>query len=92
MYHLDGQSASLNTVRVNDGKWHRVEIQWTVTGITLSVDYGLRIATRTLNAKLHGLYVGKITIGISENENEKAVGYVGCIQVCIISCKKINII
>lgn len=80
VYHLDDQSASLNTVRVNNGKWHRVEVQWTVSGITLSVDYGLRSATRTLNAKLQGLYVGKITIGIPENENEKAVGFVGCIQ------------
>ena len=81
MYYLDGQSASLNTVRVNDGKWHRIEIQWTVSGITLSVDYGLRSSTRTLNAKLQGLYVGKIIIGIHENENEKAVGFIGCIQV-----------
>lgn len=81
MYQLEGERVRLGSVRVADGAWHRVEVSWTVSGVSLALDYGLRSATRSLGTKLQGLYVGKILIGGSEDEAEKHTGFTGCIQV-----------
>lgn len=72
---------SLRGVPVADGEWHRVEVLWTVAGVTLSMDYGLRSVTRSLSAKLQGLYVGKIVIGGNEDQADTNTGFKGCIQV-----------
>lgn len=72
---------SLRGVPVADGEWHRIEVLWTVAGVTLSMDYGLRSVTRSLSAKLQGLYVGKIVIGGNEDQADTNTGFNGCIQV-----------
>ncbi len=84
-YIVDGQTAVLTTNRINDGEWHRVEIVWLVGGgVRISLDYDKRAVTKTLNAKVQGLYVGKITLGKLEDskiENMNAIPFRGCIQV-----------
>ncbi|KAG8278057.1 Cadherin EGF LAG seven-pass G-type receptor 2 [Homalodisca vitripennis] len=80
VYQLDGERVTLHSVEVTDGAWHRVEVQWSVAGVTLSLDYGLRSVSRSLGAKLQGLYVGKIVVGGSEDQAEKHTGFTGCIQ------------
>ena len=82
---VDGQIAALTTTRLNDGQWHRVEIEWlTGGGVRLSLDYHRRVVTKILNAKVQGLYVGKITLGKLDDvkvENVNLRPFVGCIQV-----------
>lgn len=81
VYQLDSERVSLHGVTITDGKWHRVEVLWTVSGVTLSVDYGLRSVSRPLPAKLQGLYIGKIVIGGNEDQADTNTGFKGCIQV-----------
>lgn len=85
VYVVDGQTAALTTSRINDGQWHRVDVEWLVGGgIRISVDYGRRSVTKVLNAKVQGLYVGKITVGKLEEikiENVNLSPFIGCIQV-----------
>lgn len=82
---MDGQLATLTTARVNDGLWHRIDVTWlTGGGVRLSLDYGKRHVTKMLNAKVQGLYIGKVTLGKLEDskmETDKLQGFGGCIQV-----------
>lgn len=87
VYVVDGQTAALTTSRINDGQWHRVDVEWLVGGgIRISVDYSRRSVTKVLNAKVQGLYVGKITVGKLEEikiENVNLSPFIGCIQVSV---------
>lgn len=87
MYLIEGQVATLTTSRINDGLWHRIEIVWLAGGgVRLSLDYEKRVVTKMLNAKVQGLYMGKITLGNledSEVDNVKIIPFRGCIQVRI---------
>jgi hypothetical protein len=88
VYVVDGQMAALTTNRLDDGQWHRVEIEWLIGGgVRLSLDYHKRAVTKILNAKAQGLYVGKITLGKLMDdvkvENVNLRSFVGCIQASI---------
>lgn len=87
MYFIEGQVATLTTSRINDGLWHRIEIVWLAGGgVRLSLDYEKRAVTKMLNAKVQGLYMGKITLGNledSEIDSVKIIPFHGCIQVRI---------
>lgn len=85
MYVVDGQKAVFNSVQINDGNWHNLEIIWQNTGgVKFILDYGIRSVVKTLNAKLQGQFVGKIQLG-NFNEDLSNIdansGLEGCIKV-----------
>lgn len=87
VYVVDGQKAVFNSVQINDGNWHNLEIIWQNTGgVKFILDYGIRSVVKTLNAKLQGQFVGKIQLGnFNEVENlpniDENTGFKGCIKV-----------
>lgn len=87
VYVVDGQVATLTTSRLNDGHWHRIEITWLAGGgVKLATDYGKRSVTKVLNAKVQGLYIGKVTLGKLEDpkaENIRMFPFNGCVQVIV---------
>lgn len=77
----------LPSTTLADGQWHRIEIRWLGTDISVSIDYGLRNALLPMLAnKIQGQYIGKILIGGLDTTAgllASDVGYFeGCIQVC----------
>lgn len=69
-----------------DGTWHRLEIKWLGTDISVNIDYGLKQALLPMLAnKIQGQYIGKILIGGPDSTAgllASEVGYFeGCIQV-----------
>nr|XP_018907159.1 PREDICTED: protocadherin-like wing polarity protein stan isoform X2 [Bemisia tabaci] len=84
VFAFDGQTAALGTARINDGAWHRVEIMWQSGGqVRIALDYGKRHTVKTINAKIQGMYVGKIIIGGYEDEQNsvtKPPAFNGCVQ------------
>lgn len=71
-----------------DGDWHRIEIKWLGTDISVTIDYGLRNALLPMLAnKIQGQYIGKILIGGPDTTAgllASDVGYFeGCIQVLL---------
>ncbi|XP_050548978.1 protocadherin-like wing polarity protein stan isoform X2 [Daktulosphaira vitifoliae] len=84
VYIVDGQKAVFSNVKVNDGKWHNLEIIWQNTGgVKFMLDYGVRSLVKTLNAKLQGQFVGKIQLGNFNEELtdiDKSSGFNGCIK------------
>lgn len=97
VYVVDGQKAVFNSVQINDGNWHNLEIIWQNTGgVKFILDYGIRSVVKTLNAKLQGQFVGKIQLGnFNEVENlsniDENTGFKGCIKVNNIYMYNVNI-
>lgn len=88
VYVVDGQKAVFNSMQINDGNWHNLEIIWQNTGgVRFVLDHGIRSVIKTLNAKLQGQFVGKIQLG-NFNEDltnvDENTGFKGCIKVIII--------
>ncbi|XP_072940790.1 protocadherin-like wing polarity protein stan [Epargyreus clarus] len=84
-YSYNGESMYLPSTTLADGEWHRVEIKWLGTDISVSIDYGLRTALLPVLAnKIQGQYIGKILIGGPDSATgmfSTDVGYFeGCIQ------------
>lgn len=82
-YIFNGETMFLAGSHLADGKWHRIEIRWLGTEISLSVDYGQRVAVVPMGQKIQGLYVGKVVIGSPDNSfgTPNDFGYYqGCIQ------------
>lgn len=76
----------LPSMNLADGVWHRIEIKWLGTDVSVSIDYGLRTALLPMLAnKVQGQYIGKILIGGPDSTAgllASEVGYFeGCIQV-----------
>ncbi|XP_037498235.1 protocadherin-like wing polarity protein stan isoform X1 [Rhipicephalus sanguineus] len=76
-YTIDGESLSLEDIRVNDGKWHNVAVKWMVGDVWLSLDYGQYEVSKEFAAAIQGLYVGKVSLGGLE---EGGANFYGCIQ------------
>lgn len=73
---------------LSDGEWHRIEIKWLGSDISVALDYGSRLTLLPMSAnKIQGLYVGKIVIGGADSLTSGTLlsadyGYFeGCIQV-----------
>lgn len=73
---------------LSDGEWHRIEIKWLGSDISVALDYGSRLTLLPMSAnKIQGLYVGKILIGGADSLTSGTLlsadyGYFeGCIQV-----------
>ncbi|KAH9644921.1 hypothetical protein HF086_014409 [Spodoptera exigua] len=63
-YSYNGESMYLPTTTLSDGSWHRIDIKWLGTDISVTVDYGLRTVLLPMLAnKIQGQYIGKILIG-----------------------------
>lgn len=82
-YTFDSETMFLPGSFLSDGEWHRIEIKWLGTDISLSVDYGQRETLMPISQKIQGLYVGKTVIG----SPDKSIGNIaqyeyldGCIQ------------
>ncbi|CAK1552868.1 unnamed protein product [Leptosia nina] len=84
-YSYNGDTMFLPSTTLADGKWHRIEIKWLGTDISVGIDYGLRNALLPMLAnKIQGQYIGKILIGGPDTTAgilSSDVGYFeGCIQ------------
>lgn len=66
-YIYNNEVMFLAGTNIADGKWHRIEIRWLGTEISMSIDYGQRTAAVPMSQKIQGLYVGKIIIGSPDN-------------------------
>ena len=73
---------------LSDGEWHRIEIKWLGSDLSVGIDYGSRVTLLPMSAnKIQGLYVGKILLGGPDSLSIGSVfaaeyGYFeGCIQV-----------
>ncbi|XP_062541557.1 protocadherin-like wing polarity protein stan [Armigeres subalbatus] len=82
-YTYNSEPMFLAGTNLADGKWHRIEIKWLGTEVSLSVDYGQRAGLLPMTQKIQGMYVGRIVIGGSES-SISGYGdygfYEGCIQ------------
>ncbi|CAF4901464.1 unnamed protein product [Pieris macdunnoughi] len=84
-YSYNGDTMFLPSTTLADGNWHRIEIKWMGTDISVNIDYGLRNALLPMLAnKIQGQYIGKILIGGPDTTAgilSSDVGYFeGCIQ------------
>ncbi|XP_058836851.1 protocadherin-like wing polarity protein stan isoform X3 [Topomyia yanbarensis] len=82
-YTYDSEPMFLAGTNLADGTWHRIEIKWLGTEVSLSVDYGQRTGVLPMMQKIQGMYVGRIVIGGSESSGTTYGNYgyfEGCIQ------------
>lgn len=82
-YIYNNEPMFLTGSSLADGTWHRIEVRWLGTEISLSVDYGQRTALVPMSQKIQGVYVGKIVIGSPDNSFgnfAELAHFEGCIQ------------
>ncbi|XP_053677097.1 protocadherin-like wing polarity protein stan [Anopheles nili] len=84
-YAYNGEPLQLGGADLADGRWHRVEIKWMGTEVSLMVDYGQRNGVFPVAQKIQGLYVGRIVIGglegtIGQHYSGSSENFEGCIQ------------
>ncbi|KAJ8731807.1 hypothetical protein PYW08_014537 [Mythimna loreyi] len=83
-YSYNGESMFLPTSTLSDGQWHRIDIKWLGTDISVSVDYGLRTVLLPMLAnKIQGQYIGKILIGGPDSTAGLLASEVGYFEGCI---------
>ncbi|XP_050557052.1 protocadherin-like wing polarity protein stan isoform X2 [Spodoptera frugiperda] len=83
-YSYNGESMFLPTTTLSDGLWHRIEIKWLGTDISVTVDYGLRTVLLPMLAnKIQGQYIGKILIGGPDSTAGLLASEVGYFEGCI---------
>ncbi|XP_013196318.2 protocadherin-like wing polarity protein stan [Amyelois transitella] len=83
-YSYNGESMFLPSTMLSDGNWHRVEIKWLGTDISVTIDYGLRTALLPMLAnKVQGQYIGKILIGGPDSTAGLLASEVGYFEGCI---------
>lgn len=84
-YSYNGESMYLPSTDIADGEWHRIEISWLSTDISVTIDYGVKTALMPmLTNEVQGQYIGKILIGGPDTTAgllSSELGYFeGCIQ------------
>ncbi|XP_063379045.1 protocadherin-like wing polarity protein stan [Cydia fagiglandana] len=83
-YSYNGETMFLPTTTLADGNWHRVEVKWLGTDISVTIDYGLRTALLPMLAnKVQGQYIGKILIGGPDSTAGLLASDVGYFEGCI---------
>ncbi|XP_041976162.1 protocadherin-like wing polarity protein stan isoform X2 [Aricia agestis] len=83
-YSYNGETMFLPSPNLADGVWHRVEIKWLGTDISVAIDYGLRNALLPMLAnKIQGQYIGKILIGGLDTTAGILMSDVGYLEGCI---------
>jgi cadherin EGF LAG seven-pass G-type receptor 1 len=82
-YNYNSEPMFLSGTNLADGQWHRIEIKWLGTEVSMAIDYGQRIGYVPMTQKIQGLYVGKIVIG-SPDPTIGNIGpyrsFEGCVQ------------
>ncbi|OWR45133.1 cadherin [Danaus plexippus plexippus] len=83
-YSYNGETMLIPTNTLSDGSWHRIEIKWLGTDISVSLDYGLRTVLLPMLAnKIQGQYIGKIVIGGPDTTPALLASDVGYFEGCI---------
>ncbi|CAH2075509.1 unnamed protein product, partial [Iphiclides podalirius] len=83
-YAYNGETMFLPSTNLADGIWHRIEIKWLGTDISVGIDYGLRSALLPMLAnKIQGQYIGKILIGGPDTTAGLLASEVGYFEGCI---------
>ncbi|XP_037874856.1 protocadherin-like wing polarity protein stan [Bombyx mori] len=83
-YSYNGETMYLPMATLSDGAWHRIEIKWLGTDISVTVDYGLRTVLMPMLAnKIQGQYIGKILIGGLDTTAGLLASDVGFFEGCI---------
>ncbi|CAH2107056.1 unnamed protein product [Euphydryas editha] len=83
-YSYNGETMFLPSPTLADGAWHRIEIKWLGTDISVTIDYGLRNALLPMLAnKIQGQYIGKILIGGPDTTAGLLASDVGYFEGCI---------
>ncbi|GBP48921.1 Protocadherin-like wing polarity protein stan [Eumeta japonica] len=83
-YSYNDESMYLPTTTLADGEWHRIEIKWLGTDISVSIDYGHRNALLPMLAnKVQGQYIGKILIGGPDTTAGLLASDLGYFEGCI---------
>lgn len=83
-YSYNGETMFLPSTTLADGNWHRVEIKWLGTDISVTIDYGLRTALLPMLAnKVQGQYIGKILIGGPDTTAGLLASEIGFFEGCI---------
>ncbi|XP_013177867.1 PREDICTED: protocadherin-like wing polarity protein stan isoform X1 [Papilio xuthus] len=83
-YSYNGETMFLPSTNLADGNWHRVEIKWLGTDISVVIDYGLKSALLPMLAnKIQGQYIGKILIGGPDTTAGLLASEVGYFEGCI---------
>ncbi|XP_059052501.1 protocadherin-like wing polarity protein stan [Achroia grisella] len=83
-YSYNGEAMFLPSTDLADGEWHRIEVTWLGTDISVSIDYGLRTVLLPMLAnKVQGQYVGKILIGAPDTTAGLLASDYGYFEGCI---------
>ncbi|KAB7505845.1 Cadherin EGF LAG seven-pass G-type receptor 1 [Armadillidium nasatum] len=80
-YRYENTTVLLSESRVDDGRWHNIEIKWMSGEVWLNLDFGDFEITRRTRDKVTGHYVGTVSVGGTGPSTEGTViGLDGCIK------------
>ncbi|XP_067133004.1 protocadherin-like wing polarity protein stan isoform X2 [Centruroides vittatus] len=81
-YSFNNESMEIDSIKVNDGKWHNVDAIWTAKYIELNLDYDQFKMQKEFKGNVKSLYVGKISIGGLEmlDRKQTTINFDGCIK------------
>ncbi|RXG51616.1 Protocadherin-like wing polarity protein stan [Armadillidium vulgare] len=80
-YRYENTTVLLSESRVDDGRWHNIEIKWMSGEVWLNLDFGDFEITRRSKDKVTGHYVGTVSVGGTGPSTEGTViGLDGCIK------------
>ena len=81
-YRYENTTFRLIDVRVDDGRWHNIQVKWMHREIWLNLDYGDFEKTIRVDEHVAGLYIGKVTVGgVEPSDPSNVIGFTGCIKV-----------
>ncbi|KAG1669234.1 Protocadherin-like wing polarity protein stan [Nymphon striatum] len=93
-YNYNTFHVELDSIYVDDGKWHNIEIKWMTAGIWASLDYNQYELVKTTPVTIQSQYVNLVSIGGIESTNgtPKYQFFKGCIQLqlrkmLVVDCK-----
>jgi hypothetical protein len=61
-YTYPDKTIIFDIVKVNDGKWHYIEVGWLMTGLVISLDYGQVKVSCSARAELADGHVFTVTL------------------------------
>ncbi|XP_045101942.1 protocadherin-like wing polarity protein stan isoform X7 [Portunus trituberculatus] len=80
-YRYENATLRLKETRVDDGRWHHVEIKWMSGEVWINLDYGNYEETLKVNAQVANHYIGTVAVGGVQPSNQDTVtGFKGCIK------------
>ncbi|KAK4300812.1 hypothetical protein Pmani_027014 [Petrolisthes manimaculis] len=80
-YRYENLTRRLWRKRVDDGRWHHVEIKWMDSEVWINLDYDDHEVSVSTHSRVDNLYVGKISVGgVQPSDPAKVIGFKGCIK------------